>query len=194
MKNTQTFIATCPLYCEDLLQTELERFGAKNITARHGAVHFTGTIMSAYCVCLWSRIANTVLYPLATVKASSKEELFEALVKIPYSDHFNVDKTFAVRSHLSETFLDNTNYATLFVKDAIADSFRSAMNRRPNVDAERPDIRFSFFLQKDEATLSIELSSESLHRRSYRRAGVAAPLKENVASAVLLRSEWERFA
>ncbi|MBN1524240.1 MAG: hypothetical protein JW904_07160 [Spirochaetales bacterium] len=194
MKTNQQFIATCPLYCEDLLKTEIEGFGGKNINTHHGAVHFEGNLLTAYGTCLWSRIANTVLYPLAGFDAASRDELYEKLLNIPFFEHFSVEKTFAIRSHVSDTFFSNPNIANLVVKDAIADSFRNRMNKRPSVDPTRPDIRLTFYMKSEKATISLELSSESMYRRAYRTQGVEAPLKENVAAAVLLRAEWEQIS
>ena len=187
-------VITCPLYCEDLVVGELKQFGAREIEIHHGAVKAAGTLECAYRICLWSRIANKVLLKLIDFRASSKEELYENLIRFPFPGQFSADRTFVVDSQIGDTFLSSPNYANLLVKDAIVDAFRKAGKKRPDVDTENPDIRFYFFLEKSAGTLSLELSGPGLFKRAYRKKSGEAPLKENVAAAILLRSGWKAKA
>jgi 23S rRNA (guanine2445-N2)-methyltransferase / 23S rRNA (guanine2069-N7)-methyltransferase len=183
-------VITCPLYCEDLVVQELILFGAQEIEIHHGAVKAAGTLECAYRICLWSRIANKVLLNLVDINAASKEELYETLVRFPFALHFSVDRTFVIDSQIGDTFLSSPNYANLIVKDAVADSFRRTGKKRPNVDTSNPDIRFFLFLENNAGTLSIDISGSGLFKRSYRKKSGEAPLKENVAAAILLRAGW----
>ncbi len=69
---------------------------------------------------------------------------------------------------------------------------RTRRGARPNVDVERPDVRVNVYLHRDQATVSIDLSGTSQHRRGYRAKSAPAPLKENLAAAVLLLADWPR--
>src|SRR5204862_521927 len=101
-----------------------------------------------------------------------------------------VDGTLAVDCTSTRSAITHSQFAALKVKDAIVDQFRDATGVRPSVDVAAPDVRVNLHLDRDVATLAIDLSGESLHRRGYRGPQGAAPLKENLAAAVLLRSGW----
>ena len=185
---------TCPLYCEDLIERETEQWGLSVEKVHHGAVTIRGRLEDAYTVCLRSRIANRVLLPLFEFDAADKAELMERIADFPFGDHFTLDDTFAVDSQISHTFFPNPNIANLVVKDAVADSFTRALGRRPNVDLDRPDIRLHLFLDGRKATISLVLLRDRMFRRAFRKHGGAAPLKENVAAAILLRAGWPDVA
>ncbi len=187
-------IVTCPLYCEDLLETELEGVGLTDLQLHHGAVKAKGTLEQAYRVCLWSRIANKVLFPLVQFEARDKDDLLTALNEFPFPDHFTINDTFAVESQISHTFFPNPNIASLVAKDGVVDSFRRRLGKRPSVDTKRPDIRINMFLEGNKGTVSVELAAQRLFKRAYRQRGGEAPLKENVAAAVLLRAGWKEIA
>ncbi len=190
MSNMHTLIVTCPLYCEDLIEQELTRLGLTEIKIHHGAVKARGDLEHAYRICMWSRIANKVLLPLFECDVRDKVDLVEQLKALPFSEHFSPDHTFVVESQISHTFIPNPNYANLVVKDAVADSFCRTAGRRPNVNLKNPDIRLHLFLEGNSAAVSVELSPSVLFRRSFRKRSGDAPLKENVAAAILLRANW----
>ena len=104
-----------------------------------------------------------------------------------------VDQTLKVTFTSVRSSLTHTRYGALKVKDAVVDQFRDATGRRPSVELDAPDLHINCHVDGDEATLSIDLAGESLHRRGYRKSSGAAPLKENVAAAVLLRAGWHEF-
>jgi len=80
------------------------------------------------------------------------------------------------------------------VKDAIVDRIQKHFSDRPDVDLRQPDVRINVRLAKDWANVSLDFSGESLHKRGYRVAMVPAPLKENLAAALLLRAGWPEIA
>ncbi len=88
----------------------------------------------------------------------------------------------------------NTQFAAVKAKDAIVDRMRERNEVRPSVDRNAPDLRINLRFAKERATVGIDLSGEPLHRRGYRQAGVEAPLKENLAAALLLRCGWPALA
>jgi 23S rRNA (guanine2445-N2)-methyltransferase / 23S rRNA (guanine2069-N7)-methyltransferase len=109
---------------------------------------------------------------------------------LDWSQHLAPDGTLAVDFNAARSRITHTHFGALKVKDAIVDQFRDACGERPSVDVERPDVRINVYLLKNEARVSLDLSGESLHRRGYRERGVAAPLKENLAAAILLYAGW----
>ena len=184
------FFATCPKFMEDLLVQELQALGAKSVKETRAGAAFRGPLELAYRYCLWSRIANRVLLSLSSFPAGSREALYEGTRAIAWEDHLSSGNTLAVDCTLAASSIDHSGYAALVVKDAIVDYLRDRSGKRPSVDTELPDLRVNLHLNKNLATVSIDLSGGSLHRRAYRAHGGQASLKENVAAAILLRAGW----
>ncbi len=189
-----SFFATTPKHLGSLLAEELERLGLHGATEGRGGARFEGSLEDGYRACLWSRVANRVLLPLAQFPAVGPEALYAGAVEVPWEDHLTPDRTFAVRFDGRLPGVTDSRYPALKVKDAIADRFNSRLGRRPNVDAENPDLLIHCYVLREVATLAIDLSGSSLHRRGYREQGAAAPLKENLAAAILLRAGWPDLA
>jgi 23S rRNA (guanine2445-N2)-methyltransferase / 23S rRNA (guanine2069-N7)-methyltransferase len=192
MTDTHSFFATTAKEMESLLAREVEEAGGKEIKITRAGVSFVGTLESAYRLCLWSRIANRVLLPLGRFPAANPEKLYGGTKSIRWSDHIGKDATIAVDFSASHSEITHTHFGALKVKDAIVDQLRSVRGERPSVDISRPSVRVNVYLNKDEATVSIDLAGESLHRRGYREDGALAPLKENLAAAILLNTGWQK--
>ncbi|MCD6187580.1 MAG: bifunctional 23S rRNA (guanine(2069)-N(7))-methyltransferase RlmK/23S rRNA (guanine(2445)-N(2))-methyltransferase RlmL [Desulfuromusa sp.] len=186
----QQFFATAPLGIEPLLATELEDLGATEVKQERAGVRFFGDLRIAYQACLWSRLANRILLPLVSFEALDADQLYAGISAIDWSEHLALENTFAVDCTLVNSKINHSQYGALRVKDAVVDQFRSRSGERPSVAVEQPDLRLNLHIYKDQATISIDLSGDSLHRRGYRIDGVHAPLKENLAAAILIRAGW----
>ena len=191
---SHTFFATAPKHLEALLAEEIRQLGITTARDTRGGVTFSGELAEAYRVCLWSRVANRVLLQLAAFDADSAETLYAGVQSIEWAQHFTTSHTFAIDLNLSSSNLTHSQFAALKAKDAIVDQFRTQTGERPSVDTEQPDIRINIYLYRDQATLYLDLSGGSLHRRGYRARAGAAPLKENLAAAILLRANWPAIA
>ncbi|MCB1646356.1 MAG: bifunctional 23S rRNA (guanine(2069)-N(7))-methyltransferase RlmK/23S rRNA (guanine(2445)-N(2))-methyltransferase RlmL [Pseudomonadales bacterium] len=191
---TTTYFATAPLGMTDLLEQEINQLGASACQASRAGVSFDGDIETAYRVCLWSRIANRVLLPLASFAADTPEALYDGVKAIDWQAHLSSRETLAVDANISSSAMTHTQYAALRVKDAIVDQFSERFGKRPNVDVNAPDVRINCYIHKDEATIYLDLSGNSLHQRNYRLAIGQAPLKENLAAAILLRARWPEIS
>ncbi|HEY0973321.1 MAG TPA: bifunctional 23S rRNA (guanine(2069)-N(7))-methyltransferase RlmK/23S rRNA (guanine(2445)-N(2))-methyltransferase RlmL [Solimonas sp.] len=185
---------TCARGVEPLLVAELAGFGAAHARERTGGVAVTAPLEAAYRACLWSRLASRVLMPLQRFPAPDADALYQAALGIAWHDLFDSGSTFAIEVAGRSPNLTHTQYAGLKVKDAIVDGFRAQGLERPNVNTESPDIRIHLHLDREHATLSLDLAGDSLHRRGYRLRGVEAPLKENLACAILVRCGWPDLA
>ena len=183
------FFATCPKGLEYLLRDELTALGAEAREALAG-VHFEGELRHAYLACLHSRLASRVLMPLAEFDAADADALYAGASAIDWSRHFAPDVTLAIDAGVSKSAITHSRYAAQRVKDAIADQCRERFGIRPQIEIEHPAIRLNLRLHRDRATLSLDLSGEPLHRRGWRRDQGEAPLKENLAAAMLLRARW----
>ncbi|MGI6655874.1 MAG: bifunctional 23S rRNA (guanine(2069)-N(7))-methyltransferase RlmK/23S rRNA (guanine(2445)-N(2))-methyltransferase RlmL [Desulfobulbus sp.] len=184
------FVATCGFGLEELVAEEIAACGGQNITTGPGAVSWTGNLETGYRACLWSRFASRILLELARFEAPSTDDLYEQAGRILWDDHMGIRSTFAVHTTLVNSSLPHSQFASLRVKDAVVDQFRKRFGKRPDVDPSRPDIRINLYVQGTEASLSLDLSGESLHRRGYRTGGGEAPLKETLAAAIVRLSGW----
>lgn len=180
---------------ETILTDELRTFGINNIKATMAGVAFQGDLETAYRACLWSRTANRILLVLSSFEVKTQEDLYNGVQQINWFEHINPDDTFAVSfSAKNSQAINNTHFGALKVKDAIVDQMRDTFQKRPSIDTERPNIRINVYLQGEQAQLSLDLSGESLHRRGYRDVNIRAPMKENLAAAMLLRCGWPEIA
>lgn len=181
---------------EFLLAQELKEIGAQDIQEVRAGVTFKGDLEVGYKACLYSRIANRVLLVLKTIKAHDADELYAGIQEINWAEHLDIHKTFVVdfsASNLARNDqLNHTHFGALKVKDAVVDQFRNAHGARPSIDQQNPDLRINVYLHGTDAIISIDLSGESLHKRGYREEGTEAPLKENLAAAIVLLSGWPK--
>ncbi len=195
MNPALSLFAPAPKGLEGLLLEELEALGAAEARETVAGVSFAGDLELAYRTCLWSRLASRVLLRIGTVAAGGADELYRGALGLPWEAHVPVDGTLAVQfTSRGRGAITHSRYGAQKVKDAVVDRLREISGRRPSVDTERPDLRLHAHLERGRAELSIDLSGESLHRRGYRLAGAEAPLKENLAAAILLRAGWPRVA
>ncbi|WP_116810060.1 bifunctional 23S rRNA (guanine(2069)-N(7))-methyltransferase RlmK/23S rRNA (guanine(2445)-N(2))-methyltransferase RlmL [Steroidobacter cummioxidans] len=189
----QIFVS-CPPGVADLTAAELRNCGATQTREFKLGVQAEGSLEVAYRACLWSRTASRVLLPLGTFPAATQDQLYEGVGSIDWQQHISPKGTLAIDFGGSSSGITHTHFGALKTKDAIVDQFRDRTGERPSVQLEQPDVRIDVRLDRDRATVSLDLSGDSLHRRAYRARGVAAPLKENLAAAVLLRCGWPAIA
>jgi 23S rRNA (guanine2445-N2)-methyltransferase / 23S rRNA (guanine2069-N7)-methyltransferase len=188
------FFATTPKGLELLLVEELRSLGATDPAEKLAGVVFSGDLALAYRACLWSRLANRILLQLAEVTADTPEELYAGVQSIAWDEHIQPDGTLNVNFISSNSKITHTLFGAQKVKDAIVDQLREKYNVRPSVERENPDISVHVYLQRNVASISLDLSGESLHKRGYRLEAGAAPLKENLAAAILMRAGWKKIA
>ena len=190
----QLWLATCPKGLELLLANELQELGATGVKETVAAVHFEGPLELAYRACLWSRLANRVLMPLHSFMLNSADDLYQQCNDITWESHFTAAQSIAIDFIGTSRHIDNSMYGSQLVKDAVVDRIRRVEGERPNVDPKNPDIRIQVRQHKGRVTVSLDISGESLHRRGYRTGQGSAPIKENLAVALLLRAGWPEIA
>ncbi|APZ06005.1 23S rRNA (guanine(2445)-N(2))/(guanine(2069)-N(7))-methyltransferase [Kosakonia cowanii JCM 10956 = DSM 18146] len=176
---------------EELLKTELEKLGAVECRVVQGGVHFEGDTRLLYQSLMWSRLASRIMMPLGECKVYSDLDLYLGVQAINWTEIFNPGATFAVHFSGLNDEIRNSQYGALKVKDAIVDSFTRKNLPRPNVEREMPDLRINVWLNHETAQISLDLSGEGLHLRGYRDRTGIAPIKENLAAAIVMRSGWQ---
>lgn len=190
---------TCADGLEPLLQEEIEQLGTKVTERKAGRLIIEGTLEEAYRICMWSRLASRVLLPIHTYELEFThdardvaEELYEGAMSFDWSLIFAPQSTFAIRLHAEREIMVNTQFATLRVKDGVVDSFMEAVGRRPSIDTKQPEITIYALAGKTEHTYCLDLSGDSLHKRGYRRFMTDAPIKENLAAAILQKAQLKQ--
>ena len=187
------FFASCGKGLEYLLADELLALGCAKATATVAGANVEGTLADAQRAVLWSRLASRVLWPLTEFDCADEHALYAGAAAVPWQQHLSSDMTLAVDAHVSGDAITHARYAAQRVKDAVVDVLRAQTGARPNVDVEAPDLRLNLVVRKGRAIVSVDLGGGPLHRRGWRKAQGEAPLKENLAAAVLLRGGWPQL-
>jgi len=189
----QLFV-TAPKGLEPLLHAEITALGGVEPRPTRGGVSCSGSLELAYSICLWSRFGGRVLLPLAQAQITDEEQLYALVYGIDWEEHFPCTATFAVDCNAQQSRLHHSQFIALKAKDAVVDQYRERCGQRPDVDVVNPDWRLNLHLYRDQLVVSLDLSGTSLHRRGYRIDTGKAPLKENLAAALLQRAGWPAIA
>ncbi|MBF0126421.1 MAG: bifunctional 23S rRNA (guanine(2069)-N(7))-methyltransferase RlmK/23S rRNA (guanine(2445)-N(2))-methyltransferase RlmL [Magnetococcales bacterium] len=193
-------LATFPLFAaaprgmESLLADELRACSARSLRPVTAGVAFVGDLATVCRVCLHSRIASRLTLPLARFQVEDIEGLYQGVLGMPWEDHLRPEGTLAVDFTGTNPVVRHTRFGAMKVKDAVVDRLRDLFGVRPSVHFETPDVRIYARLVDNRLDVGIDLSGEGLHRRGYRVNGGSAPLKENLAAAILMLSGWPEVA
>ncbi|MEX9542520.1 THUMP domain-containing protein, partial [Escherichia coli] len=133
-----------------------------------------------------------ILLPLNEFDVYSDLDLYLGVQAIDWTEIFSVNDTFSVHFSGTNDEIRNSQYGALKVKDAIVDCFVRKLDQRPDVARQQPDIRVNVYLNKERASVALDLSGDALHIRGYRDLAGQAPLKENLAAAIINRSGWQK--
>lgn len=175
---------------EPLLAQELTELGASDIQIGRRMVSFTGDKELLYRANFCLRTAIRVLKPIKHFRAKSADDVYEAVKAIDWSEYLTPQTTFAVDSVVFSPEFHHSKFVAYKVKDAIADQFRERTGTRPNVSVTNPDLQLHIHISDYDATLALDSSGESLHRRGYRQETVSAPLNEVLAAGIILMTGW----
>jgi 23S rRNA (guanine2445-N2)-methyltransferase / 23S rRNA (guanine2069-N7)-methyltransferase len=189
-----SLFVSCPKGLEYLLEEELKSLGFQCHRVSPQGVYGEASLAVIYQLCLWSRIANRVQLVLFNGHAANEQALHKLCTEFHWQTVFTHDKTIAIEFHGVSDNIRNTMFGAQVVKDGIVDHFRRLNGSRPNVDKESPQIRIHAHLKNEILTVSFDLTGYSLHQRGYRTQTGTAPLKENVAAAMLIRAKWPELA
>ncbi|WP_038053881.1 bifunctional 23S rRNA (guanine(2069)-N(7))-methyltransferase RlmK/23S rRNA (guanine(2445)-N(2))-methyltransferase RlmL [Thioalkalivibrio sp. ALJ1] len=184
------YLATAAGGLAPLVARELEDFGATDLREDRAGIHFHADLTTLYRCLLGSRVASRILLPLARFDEPDGDACHAASRALDWPALFALDATFAVDVTGKSSHIGHTHFAGVRVKDGIADAFRATLGERPDVDAQDPDVRVLLQLQGHQAQISLDIGNGGLHRRGYRGSGGQAPLRENLAAALLMRAGW----
>ena len=179
---------------EGPLLQELRDLGAGGLRPGQSGVTFRGDLAMAMRVCLWSRVAGRLLYPLGRLPAADTEQLHASVLDLPWEDHLAPGGSMAVDFSGTNPAFRNTRFGAQRVKDGVVDRFRNLGLARPAIDLERPALRIHVKLQGEWARVSLDLSGSGLHRRGWRLAPGEAQMRETLAAGILYLCGWPEIA
>lgn len=195
-----TFFASCPREVEHLLEKEIRDLGITRIEVEKGGVAFKAETEEALDVLLNSRVASRVFKELQVYTISTEKDLY-ALAKEKWWDKiFNVQQTFKINTLFDRDAKEAFNNSMIFsqlLKDAIADNFREKYGERPSVDTGRPDITFLLRVERKPGTpqfnarILVDMCGDPISNRGYREESLKAPLRENLAAAIIMSTDFD---
>lgn len=187
-----SYTATTLAGLEEVLAKELIDLGANEVQIGRRSVYFKGDLKILYKANYCLRTALRILIPIDSYKIHSANDLYQRGCNFKWEELFDAKQTFAIQSTVFSDLFNNSMFASLKLKDAIADRFRYKFGERPNVDSKDPDVLINLHISNGYCTISLDSSGESLHKRGYRLAQNEAPINEVLAAALLQYSNWDR--
>ena len=188
------FFVTCPLGLEDALVTELASLIDRPLKHGSGGCGFHGNLEHFYKVYLWSRVANRIMLVLHRGRLQTQQDLYQQVHDQPWEEHFTAANGFMVRCTGKPTVVNNSHFAALLAKDAVVDRFREQTGERPSVETDDPDFTITVHFGRNNCALYLDMCGAGLHKRGYRERSVEAPLRENIAAALLILNQWPQIA
>ncbi len=176
---------------EEVLASELTAMGAEKISILNRAIAVEGPKSLLYKVNYNSRVALSVLQPVAEFNISNQKDLYNGVVSFDWDHYLDIDKTYAVAAVVNSGHFTHSGYAALVVKDAIADFFRHLTRRRPSVDPKSPDLLVNLHISNEKVTISLDSTVIPLYKRGYRREQSEAPLSEVLAAGIIMLAGWK---
>lgn len=183
--NMRAVTLTCPGGLETLLAAEATGFGLQITHVGRGAIVGAGDQRALYRACLWSRHANHVLLRIAGLNDGDADALYQQLATVAWDDWLQPGQRFAIAVSGASEHIANTQHAVFRTKDAIVDWFTGQGLARPVVDRQEPAVQLQLHLGAQDSAIYLNLNGAPLHERGYRVSGVEAPLKENLAAALV---------
>ena len=190
-QQNKTYFAQVADGLQEAAQQELESLGASQVKPAYRGFHFCADARILYRINYQARLVSRILAPLAAFTCEDRNALYRASKAVAWTTIFNLRQTFGVFANVSgNRQLRHSKFAALVLKDAVADHFREHSGYRPDVEKNNPDVWIHLHLEKHRATISLDTSGGSLHKRGYRELSVAAPMKETLAAAMVTFSGW----
>lgn len=194
------FFASCPKNLEELLLSELKSFNLEELKVRKGGVEFSCAPDKLFALLLESRIASRIFMVWKRFSFKNEKDLYTQALKLPWQELMDPEQSLKISTitaiKVTNAF-KNTHFLSLVLKDAIVDKLRQKTSKRPSVDMNQPD--YNLTLRVDpagggffRATVSLDLTGIPLSNRGYREEGHKAPLRENLAAALILSTDWDK--
>ncbi len=185
-------IVTCSKRLSPFLEQEVADLGFTIARTFSTGVELAGTLKDCITLNLNVRCASQVLYSLKSFYCNSPNELYNVVSMIPWETIFAKDGYFSVTSTVDHPTINNSLFANVKVKDAIADRFRDKTNERPDSGSDLHNTVIHLFWKGETAEIFIDTSGETLAKHGYRKIPGQAPMLESLAAATLLATRWDK--
>ncbi len=190
MIRKEKFVAKTYAGLEEILLEELKQLGAENCELSTRAVTFEGDIAMMYRANYFCRFALRILWQVGHFTFRDNKQFYEEIFKFPAEKIMREDGTLAFSVTMKDAIFATPLYAAQLAKDAVCDRFREKYDERPSVNKNSPDAQFHIHIMGNTATLFLDSSGESLHKRGYRVSSHPAQISEVVAAAMVKLSGW----
>lgn len=186
-----TCFATCPPGLEPVLHREIAELRLSKVERQVGGVRFDADLAELREANLRLRTAIRILRRLAVFPCPDADALYRQVAELPWEGVLEPEGRVWIDARTRDSGLTHGQFVAQRTKDAIVDRLRTSAGLRPTVDREEPDVRIDVHLVRDRATISLDSSGASLHRRGWRLHQGRAPLSECLAAGMLLLAEWD---
>lgn len=182
-------VAAAPMGLEAVVGRELKELGYADVAVENGRVLFSGQERDICRANLWLRTADRVQIRLGEFRATTFDELFEGTKALPWDEWIPADGRFIVEGKSHQSQLSSVPACQSVTEKALVERLkqRHGLDWFPKSGA-RYTVQVA--LLKDVATLTLDTTGPSLHKRGYRKLAAAAPIKETLAAALILLSRW----
>jgi len=185
-------IITCSKRLSPFLQQEVNELGFKISRTFSTGIELNGTLNDCIRLNLNLRCASQVLYSLKSFPCSNPDQLYETISQIQWESIIEKNGYFSITSTVDNATINNSLFANVKVKDAIADRFRNKFNERPHSGSALNQTVINLFWKDEDAEIFIDTSGETLSKHGYRKIPGQAPMLESLAAATLLATKWDR--
>jgi len=188
------FFITCPKGLVELLEEEISGLGATVTRRSPAGIWIEAHWRTAMAICLWSRLGSRVIRHLGRFDAAYAEDLKRAAASLSWEDWLVPGTSFRVSFQGTDDNIRNSHFGAQCIKDGVLDRMSATGADRPSVEGKDPDLPIHARLHRGKLELGMDLAGASLHRRVYRTDAGEAPLRENLAAALLHRAGWPAIA
>lgn len=182
-------IATVAAGIEALVGKELRALGYET-QVENGRVRFKGDLRDIMVANLWLRTADRVKIIVGEFDATDFDSLFEQTKALPWEDLLPIDAAFPVEGKSHRSQLHNVPSVQAIVKKAIVDRLSTVYHRRTRLSETGATYPLEVAINKDHVLLTLDTTGPSLFKRGYRKGKGGAPLKENMAAALVMLAHW----
>lgn len=189
-QKTNRYFAQIGNGLEELGKIELEQLGGVDVQEAYRGLYFQADQHTLYRINYRSRLCTRITAPLLKFDCHSAKYLHKTAIKMPWEDLLDKNGSFIISATTANSKIKHSQYAAQCLKDAIVDRFRDKFGVRPSVDKENPDLWLDLHIGNNKASISLNTSGDSLHRRGYRLESTEAPMQESLAAAIITLTGW----
>lgn len=185
---SEMYFAAAPKFTESLVIAELKALGATSVRETRAGAYFRCDKPTLYRILLHARVISRVIQTIHEANVRNPDQLYRVAFKLPWDQYVKPTGTLWVNVSQKGGAKVHERFVAQRMKDAVVDGFLERGKYRPSVDRDNPDLRIDLLVEPEKVHIGIDLSGEGLHRRGYREEAGEAPLRENIAAAMLLRA------